>query len=159
MTMTEPQSGLALQRAAMMVLLAAAVIAVSRAAALLADRALDDSSKELPGLTLRYVLNPGVSFGIGARVPPTVLMTVTACILLAVALAGWSGHLPLPASGLIIGGGAANIIDRLGDGLVTDYIDLGWWPVFNLPDIAITTGAVLVVLQAARHEAPEQSSR
>jgi signal peptidase II len=51
------------------------------------------------------------------------------------------------AAGLMLGGGIANLLDRLPDGLVTDYVILSAGPVrtgvFNLPDAAILAGAVL----------------
>jgi len=50
-----------------------------------------------------------------------------------------------PALGLILGGNAGNLIDRLRLGYVTDYIDIGIWPVFNVADAAITVGVVLLV--------------
>jgi signal peptidase II len=49
--------------------------------------------------------------------------------------------------GLILGGAIANVIDRLGDGFVTDYIRIGTFPVFNLPDSAITAGVCLLLLE------------
>ena len=49
---------------------------------------------------------------------------------------------------LIVGGALGNIIDRLRQGAVTDFLDLYWrnwhWPTFNGADIAITLGALLV---------------
>jgi signal peptidase II len=56
------------------------------------------------------------------------------------------------ALGLIMGGAAGNLIDRLlrDEGLlrgaVVDFIDLQWFPVFNVADAAINIGAVLLVL-------------
>lgn len=42
--------------------------------------------------------------------------------------------------GAALGGAASNLHDRLRRGLVIDFLDLGWWPVFNLADVAITLG-------------------
>ena len=50
------------------------------------------------------------------------------------------------AAGLLAGGALGNLIDRLFAGEVTDYIDVGSWPPFNLADVAITAGVVLMVL-------------
>jgi lipoprotein signal peptidase len=41
------------------------------------------------------------------------------------------------AAGLAFGGSAGNVIDRVRRGVVVDFIDLGWWPAFNLADAAI----------------------
>ena len=51
---------------------------------------------------------------------------------------------------LVLGGAAANLIDRSVDGVVTDYLHTGWWPTFNLADITIVTGAGLLLLQSLR---------
>ena len=56
------------------------------------------------------------------------------------------------AVGLIIGGALGNVIDRLvrGEGWlrggVVDFIDVQWWPIFNVADIAVSVGGVLLLL-------------
>ncbi|MDQ2629891.1 MAG: signal peptidase II, partial [Actinomycetota bacterium] len=50
------------------------------------------------------------------------------------------------ATGLLAGGALGNLIDRIVAGEVTDYIDIGSWPPFNVADIAITCGVVLMAL-------------
>ncbi len=50
------------------------------------------------------------------------------------------------ATGLLAGGAIGNLIDRIRAGAVTDFIELGAWPPFNLADVAITAGVVLLVL-------------
>ena len=62
------------------------------------------------------------------------------------------GKLNAAAFGLIIGGALANIADRLPDGLVTDYIQVGTFPVFNLADSCITVGAVLLIFEMVRRK-------
>lgn len=47
------------------------------------------------------------------------------------------------AFGAMFGGAAGNLIDGVRRGAITDFIDLQVWPVFNLADTAIVTGAVL----------------
>jgi lipoprotein signal peptidase len=42
--------------------------------------------------------------------------------------------------GLALGGAVSNIYDQLSRGAVLDFLELGWWPVFNLADVAITLG-------------------
>ncbi|MCF7895114.1 MAG: signal peptidase II [Candidatus Omnitrophica bacterium] len=56
----------------------------------------------------------------------------------------------LIATGLIFGGAFSNLIDRLTLGTVVDYIDLKFWPVFNLSDFCITVGAILLIIDSLR---------
>lgn len=111
-----------------------------------------DESVELTGfLSLTVVRNPGVAFGLGTALPTPLLLGVTIGVAL---LLGWlvfTGHLQQrSAAPLILGGAVANIVDRAGDGSVVDVIDIGWWPTFNLADIAIVTGVGLMLLQSFR---------
>ena len=51
----------------------------------------------------------------------------------------------------LVGGGATgNLVDRVGIGAVVDFLDVGFgtvrWPIFNLADVGVTTGAILLVL-------------
>jgi signal peptidase II len=52
----------------------------------------------------------------------------------------------------ILGGGISNLIDRIVFGCVIDYIDLGWFPVFNLADAFISIGAAMLILKVMRSE-------
>lgn len=64
------------------------------------------------------------------------------------------------ALGLILGGTIGNLIDRLRLGNVTDFIDLRYWPAFNVADPAITVGAILFAYsllfpaKAEKHKPP-----
>ena len=48
--------------------------------------------------------------------------------------------------GLIVGGALGNLMDRLKDGAVVDFISVGWWPAFNVADSSISVGMVLLIL-------------
>lgn len=67
------------------------------------------------------------------------------------------------AAGMIVGGAIGNLIDRLfrGEawlrGAVVDYIDLQWFPIFNIADSAISIGAVLMILASFRKPAVPES--
>ncbi|HXP94757.1 MAG TPA: signal peptidase II [Candidatus Binatia bacterium] len=50
------------------------------------------------------------------------------------------------ALGGIVGGAAGNIADRLQHRYVVDFIDLRWWPVFNVADSCITIGVCLLII-------------
>ena len=54
------------------------------------------------------------------------------------------------ALGLILGGDLGNLIDRLRFGRVTDFIDPGFFPVFNVADSAITIGVILIIYSLLR---------
>lgn len=97
------------------------------------------------GLTLSH--NRGVAFGLaGGAGVGLVLLTVVA-----LAVIGWlfardpARRGMWVAVGLLSGGALGNLIDRLASGAVTDYIEIGPWPPFNLADVAITTGVLLMV--------------
>ena len=49
--------------------------------------------------------------------------------------------------GLIMAGAIGNLLDRLRLNYVVDFFDLGWWPVFNIADMAIVCGAILLVIK------------
>jgi signal peptidase II len=53
----------------------------------------------------------------------------------------WLSNLAL---GLILGGTIGNLIDRLSRGFVTDFIDIGIWPTFNIADSAMVIGVILI---------------
>ena len=48
-------------------------------------------------------------------------------------------------TGLLLGGALGNILDRLRDGAVTDFVKLPLWPAFNLADVAITVGVLTLL--------------
>lgn len=108
----------------------------------------------LPMLGLRLGFNPGISFGLLADAVHTNWISLLTGAMLAVllVLGRWATGIERAGYALIVGGGFANVADRLHDGLVTDFIDLhaaGWhFPTFNFADVAITFGAILLGLHA-----------
>jgi signal peptidase II len=56
------------------------------------------------------------------------------------------------AFGAIAGGAIGNVIDRFHYGYVVDFIDLRWWPVFNVADSCISVGVGVLILMSLRHE-------
>ena len=115
---------------------------------------LDESLKVIGPFSIHHVQNSGIAFGLFA----SATAIVTALTALAV---GWmlvffarSGarHPVLPvALGLLIGGSTSNLIDRIRLGHVTDFLDLRYWPAFNLADsfIVIGVGILFVALLLA----------
>lgn len=124
---------------------AATVDLVSKA---IASRALAERDVDLPGpLDLSLAYNSGVAFSIGVGVPPWVLIVLATAIATVVATAAWRGQLPSAvAAGLVVGGAAANVVDRMQAGSVVDMLHTGWWPTFNLADVWIVVGCSLLVL-------------
>ena len=101
----------------------------------------------IPGVQLVHVRNEGVAFGLLAG--GGALLIVVAVAALAALLAFFATHVRRPLAwlptGLLVGGAAGNLIDRLGDGAVTDFVKLPHWPAFNVADIAITVGVLVLV--------------
>jgi signal peptidase II len=97
-------------------------------------------------LTLSH--NRGVAFGLaGGGGIGLVLLTVAALGLIGYLFARNPGRPGMwVASGVVAGGALGNLADRVFAGEVTDYIAVGSWPPFNLADIAITCGVVLLAL-------------
>lgn len=112
-----------------------------------------------PVLYITYVLNPGAAFGMLAN-QTTFFIAVSLLVVLGV-LVGYR-YLPRErvwthvALGLVVGGALGNLIDRVRLGLVIDFIDFRVWPVFNLADTAIVTGAALLVLDVWRADQKEK---
>lgn len=106
-------------------------------------------------LWLKLQYNTGVSFSIDRSLPlvTTIVTVVIAVVVLAVGLRANRGA-PTLGFGLLIGGGVANVIDRLAASPheVTDFIAVGSFPVFNAADAAITIGFLVLMLAALRGE-------
>jgi signal peptidase II len=99
-------------------------------------------------LSIRHVTNPGIAFGLFSSWAAVVTI-VTACavawMLVYFAKAG-ARHPVLPvALGLLIGGSLSNLADRLRLGHVTDFLDLRFWPAFNLADTFIVVGVTILL--------------
>jgi signal peptidase II len=105
-----------------------------------------------PALKLVNVRNEGVAFGIEAG-GQTLVIALIALALLALVLY-FARHTARPLiwlpTGLLIGGALGNIVDRVRDGAVTDFLKIPAWPAFNLADVAITVGVLALVLVLER---------
>jgi len=102
---------------------------------------------------LTHIPNTGSSFGLIQDQP--LLLSIVALVGIVVIITVFflipsrfiflDNRLSRAALGLVLGGAVGNLIDRLRLGHVTDFIDVGIWPAFNVADSAITVGAVLLV--------------
>ena len=136
-----------------------AVVAIDQASksAIRENLARGERDEMLPFLTLTNTRNRGVAFGLAGDVSP-VLIGATLVVLLGLlgflavrARGEWAIWLP---AGLLIGGALGNLADRVRDGAVTDFIDLPLWATFNLADVAITVGVILLVVLPERDRSP-----
>lgn len=102
----------------------------------------------LAGLAIGHSRNDGIAFGLFAG-SGRVVGFATAIFLPALALGlgqlARGGMMAALGGGLLLGGSVSNLVDRLLRGHVTDYIELGLWPAFNLADVAIVCGAGLFI--------------
>ena len=103
-------------------------------------------------LKIRHQRNehlPNLFFGRTGLVAAWILVVSGALLL---AHNGYFFHNPAArlSLGAALGGSASNVWDRLRLGGVVDFIDLSWWPVFNLADLAITIGTTLALYFSAR---------
>jgi signal peptidase II len=106
-----------------------------------------EEKKFLPGVNLVHVRNTGVAFSLFSGGGTLVLLfTLAALALLIVYFVRRPDRqwLWLP-TGMLTGGAIGNLIDRIAGGAVTDFIKLPHWPAFNVADMSITFG-VLVLL-------------
>jgi len=98
---------------------------------------------------LTHAQNRGAAFGM---LPQGAALHLAVSLVAVVFLVGWGARLcqgsrPLFwGLALLQGGAAGNLLDRLRQGFVTDFLDFRVWPVFNLADIALTVGAALLAL-------------
>lgn len=106
-------------------------------------------------LQFNLAFNNGMAFGQGRGLGPVIGVVATLVIVfLLVSLRNESSRMSMIGMGLLIGGAAGNLIDRLfrGDawlnGAVVDFIDLQWFPIFNVADMAVNVGAVLLILSS-----------
>jgi signal peptidase II len=117
-------------------------------------------------LRFTYVENRGAAFGL--LQDQTVFFVFVGVLVVGVIAASYrylprSGFRLHLALGLQLGGAIGNLIDRIRQGYVVDFVDFGyrsnWWPVFNVADSAIVVGVALLALNALSTSANEESAR
>lgn len=107
-------------------------------------------------LDATLVFNRGAAFGVGAGLTPVLIgirLLVALGVFWAVRSIPGIGGLGAASLGLIGGGALGNLIDHFAYGHVVDFLDLGWFPVFNIADCGIVVGGIVlavVVLLAER---------
>jgi signal peptidase II len=113
-------------------------------------------------LQFNLAFNTGMAFGRAQGWGPVIAVIATVVVVwLLVSLRRAASALSTVAIGAVIGGAVGNLVDRVfrGDGFldgsVVDFIDFQWFPIFNVADMAINIGGVLLVvgyLRDARRE-------
>jgi signal peptidase II len=118
-----------------------------------------EERKLLPGLELVNTRNRGVAFGFlpGSHTAVTVLIAVALLALVVYFARHHARRLIWLPTGMLVGGALGNVLDRVRDGAVTDFIKLPLgWPPFNLADASITFGILILFLliDHSRHARP-----
>jgi signal peptidase II len=124
----------------------------------LAQKHLASQSIDLIGslVRLRLTRNAGVAFGLlGTLVLP--LSILAALILMQFVTSFWARLWRSPAGVLglvmVIAGAVGNLADRLRLSFVIDFIQIGWWPTFNLADVWLVVGCALILIAHLRRSA------
>lgn len=118
---------------------------------------LGEALHVLGPFSIHHVRNAGIAFGLFTSATPVVIALTTVAIAWMVAYFARAGsrHPILPvALGLVIGGSASNLADRVRLGFVPDFLDFRYWPAFNLADsfIVVGVGILLVALVLAERQ-------
>ncbi len=143
------------QRLRLMAIIALAVVALDQLVKMIvrASVAPGDVVDVVPGVDLVHTINTGIAFSLfSGRTGIIAVLTFAAIAVIAVVLVAYAGeHRLVPVGGgLLLGGSIGNLIDRISRGGVTDFIAIGPWPPFNVADMAITSGAIVLILALLR---------
>ena len=126
------------------------VLALDQATKALVRANIDRGERDpiLPGVELVHVRNHGIAFGLFSGGGAVLAWLTVAALALLVTYFVTHATRPLVwlPTGLLLGGALGNIIDRVRDDAVTDFIDLPLWPAFNFADVAITLGVASLLL-------------
>ena len=135
----------------LMLVMALGVVVLDQATKAIVRAAIPvgDTVDLLPGIHLVDTVNTGIAFslfpGNQGVVAGVTLIAIAAIAVLLVGFAGRHALVPI-GGGLLLGGSIGNLIDRIWRDGVTDFIAIGPWPPFNVADIGVTLGAILLVI-------------
>jgi signal peptidase II len=132
---------------------AAVVLALDALTKQWAVSALADGPVDLFGsVRLALTHNKAGAFGLGGAFVPFLAVAALVLVVVMVVTGSTTEKVPVAvALGLVLGGAFGNVADRvfrspgLMRGAVVDFVDVGFWPVFNLADSAITCGCLLLL--------------
>jgi len=158
----ESPDGPAPRKLTLFALVAVVVVAIDQLTKTWAVRTLDDGHfiEVIGSLRFQLAFNTGASFSMGSGKgigPWVTVIAMGMVVFLAVSSTSRTTGGAV-AAGLIGGGAVGNLIDRAfrGDqgflhGAVVDFINLQWWPVFNVADMGVVVGAILLVIVGLRN--------
>ena len=95
-----------------------------------------------------FTINTGAAFGM---FPKAGLVFMIIAIVVVIGIVVFSHHLPVESTwvrvslGLQLGGAMGNLLDRISRGFVVDFFDVGFWPIFNIADVAVVVGVCMLV--------------
>ncbi|WP_445150240.1 signal peptidase II [Baekduia sp. Peel2402] len=120
---------------------------------------IGDEDSILPGVSLVHVRNSGVAFGAfsGGGIIVVALVAAALAALLFYFFTHMDKRLVWLPTGMLLGGSIGNIIDRVRDGAVTDFVKLPAWPAFNVADIAITVGVIVLLWVIEQQDSASES--
>jgi signal peptidase II len=131
-------------------LLAAGIVALDQVTKALVRSTIERGGREhvLPGIDLVHTHNTGVAFG--ALSGGGAIVTAVVALALLALLGYFATHVARPLfwapTGMLFGGAVGNIVDRVREGAVTDFIQLPLgFPAFNVADMSITFGVLLLL--------------
>lgn len=111
-------------------------------------------------LSCSYTINRGISFGIADSVNPYVFLGISLIVVVLLvfvgqlALTAYKQHSSIIGHMFVLAGGLSNLLDRIIYHGVIDFIVLSYqtwsWPVFNVADVAINLGILIIVIQSLR---------
>jgi signal peptidase II len=144
-----------------LLLVAAAAVAADQVTKQLvaSTLALGDSVELAGPFSIHHVHNSGIAFGLFSSATSIVIALTgiaVGCLVLFFARSGRRHPLLPVALGLVLGGSVSNLLDRVRLGYVTDFLDLAYWPSFNLADtfIVVGVGLLFVSFVAADRSSP-----
>jgi signal peptidase II len=144
-------------------LVLALVVALDQVTKALVRNGIDVGEEDsiLPAISVVHVRNTGVAFGAfsGGGIVVVVLVAAALSALLYYFVTHIDKRLIWLPTGMLLGGSIGNIIDRVRDGAVTDFVKLPAWPAFNVADVSITFGVLVLLWVIEQQDGTDAADR
>jgi len=143
-------------------LVLAGVLAADQIVKALVTSALERGEERnlVAGIKLVNTRNSGVAFGQlqdGGAIVAVVIAVAVGALVAYFARHAQQPHVWLP-TGMLLGGALGNIVDRVREGAVVDFLKLPYWPAFNVADASITIGVVILLVVMERGDRARASA-